>query len=83
MRVGSTGKHHGGQAGSSLPWEKAEDKKKKLHRNSLASNHLAVGRWASPFFVSVEELVSATEGDSTAVEIKQPGTSTGSLFSVA
>lgn len=81
--MGSAGKHHGGQGGSSLPQERAGDKKKKLHHNTLASTHLAVVKWASPFFVSVEKLVSATDGDSRVVEIKQPGTSTGSLFSVA
>lgn len=70
------------QMGSFLPWERAGDKKKKLHSNSLASSHPAVGKQADPFFASVEELVSAIDGDSRVVEIKQPGTSTSSLFSV-
>lgn len=73
----------GRQEGSSLPQERAGDTKKKLHCNTLASTHAAVGKWASPFFVSAEELLSATDGDSRVVEIKQADTSTGSLFSVA
>lgn len=81
--MGSSGKHHGGQEGSSLPRERAGDTKKKLRLNTIASTHLAVGKWASPFFVSVEECVSVTDGDSRVVEIKQPGTSTASLFLVA
>lgn len=41
-----------------------------------------MGEQAGPFFVSLEELVSAIDDDSRVVEIEQPGTSTGSLFSV-
>lgn len=67
--------------GSFPPWER-DGHKKKLHHNTLASSHLIVGKQADPFFASVEELVSAIDNDSRVVEIKQSGTSTGSLFSV-
>lgn len=67
--------------GSFLPWERDGDEKK-LHSNTLASSHLAVGKQRGPFFVSVEELVSAIDDDSRVVEIKQPGTSAVPLFSV-
>lgn len=70
--MGSAAKLHSREAGSSVLQERAADKKRKNHHDSVASAQIAVCKLESGLvclFISVEKLVSATDGDSTVMKI--------------